>query len=419
VVSHQQSRPVEQINLDQRRAAALSEIECNRFSGESSRMSQSMRTTSQAAFEGLGFAPPDKICDFAVPSKKMDAKQGQCAQESAQAIELAQAPVSPQERRERSDNLRDEEKLIAKFRKIHEVLRNSAEIVFETQGIPAEQAILAAAKKNAITFVGETHTYNGKRNPNREMLADLMKDLPKGSRLAIELPDTLKPVFEQFNKSPQGSDLVIPEKIEGKYGQQACDLLRAVKETSPDLVRVWIAARDAGIQVVPINNEWSLMPPGDPDQPAVIEARDQYMKDRLKGLYDEDKNTPIVAWLGSLHGALRGAGVRKWAAQLLAEDEQFRKSGGTVTSFHTQIAEEGEEFTLHPLTDKFKKPLSVPTYTGGQANAVGVMSLFENPLVNLNRLADFDNVIVYPRAKAGGRPAREPLSKPAPAIGRS
>jgi hypothetical protein len=251
------------------------------------------------------------------------------------------------------------------------------------------------------------------------MLAKVMPDLPKGSRLAIELPSVLQPVFDQFNNGAKGSELVIPDKLEGQYGQQALALLQAIKERSPDIVRVWKAARDAGIKVVPINNDWSLMPPDDPNRPAAIAARDQHMKDKLMDLYEKDKSTPIVAWLGSLHGALRGPSSRKGAAQLLDEDDQFKKNGGTITSFHTQIAEEGADLTLHPLTDKFKKPVSAPTWTGGEANALGVMSLFENPLTNVHRLADWDNVIVYPRAKANGRPAKDPVSRTAPEIGRS
>lgn len=122
-------------------APAAGSADYQHFGGDSARIVNGMRTASQAAFERLGFAPAQDICDFATALPNAGAAPGESAQKSAHTIELAQAPAPPRERGDDAKQVGNEENLIARFRKIHEEMRKRAEVIFDKQGMPAEQVI--------------------------------------------------------------------------------------------------------------------------------------------------------------------------------------------------------------------------------------------------------------------------------------
>ncbi len=317
----------------------------------------------------------------------------------------------PVQRSDRPGEHRDgpsREEILKKLEELEKIIRKeTAEQVekatkyIKDKGTDPKAAILDSVKNNHVTFLGEIHTV-GTENPHRQMVRDALKEMPPGSRLATELPDVLKPVFDKFNESKKGSDFEIPDKLDGPYAKEALELLRKVKEMSPDIIDMWKAARDNGIKVVPIDNAASVMPDSDPNKATEMARRDQNMKDHLLKMVKDDPKSRVIAELGNLHAARSPDGKERFksAATLLSEDADFKKMGGKIQTFYAQIAEgHGIGAALFPATLELDKPLTVKTKQDGKANDVGKVPIFESPRVNAQfgyKLDSFDNVIVYP-----------------------
>jgi hypothetical protein len=276
----------------------------------------------------------------------------------------------------------------------------AADYILEKGGEP-KAAIVESVKKNNVTFLGEMHTVDTS-NPHRELIAETMKDLPKGSRLAIEVPDVLKPVFDKFNKSKPGSEFEIPDKLQAEFGKQALQFLHRLKESSPELIEMWKAARDNGIKITPIDNSSSFMSPNDPRRNTSNARRDSEMKQKLLAMVKENPASHIVAELGNLHAgrAPEGKSPHRSVAALLSSDSDFKNLGGKIETFYAQISEgPGKNAALWPASFAIDKPLAVKTKADGKANTVGDMPMY--PSARLNgifnyHLRDFDNVILYP-----------------------
>ncbi|MBX9669086.1 MAG: hypothetical protein K2X93_15785 [Candidatus Obscuribacterales bacterium] len=311
----------------------------------------------------------------------------------------------PGHRLDRDALLKRLDELELKVRKETEEQVEKATKYIEDKGKDPKAAILESVKNNHVTFLGEIHTV-GTENPHREMVRDALKEMPAGSRFATELPDVLKPVFDKFNASKKGSDFEIPDKLDGPYAKEALELLRKVKEKSPDIIDMWKAARDNGIKVVPIDNASSVMPDSDPNKAAETARRDQNMKDHLLKMVKDDPMSKVIAELGNLHGTRRSndKDAFKSAATLLSEDADFKKLGGKIQTFYAQIAEgHGVGGALFPATLAMDKPRTVGTKQDGKPNDVGKVPIFGSPRVNAHfghNLDSFDNVIVYPPSKS-------------------
>jgi hypothetical protein len=307
----------------------------------------------------------------------------------------------PGERPFGKDGMIDVNAIEEKIKELQMLMALEAAKFIKKEGVEPKSAMIDSVKRNNVTFLGEFHTV-GTDNPHRKMITEALKDMPKGSRLAIELPENLKPVFDKFNAGKPGSDLEIPDKLEGEYGKEALDLLKKVKEHSPDLIDMWKAARDNGIKVVPIDNTSVVMKDGDPRKNQEDAKRDQHMKDKLLEMVKEDPKSHVVAELGSLHAA-RATDDKppRSAADMLFRDPEFKKMGGKIETFFGQIGQgPGITSPLWPATLEMEKPLSVKTKgADGKPNPVGALPIFSDPRTNRvfgYDLNAYDNVITYP-----------------------
>jgi hypothetical protein len=294
------------------------------------------------------------------------------------------------------------ERLVDRIKKIEEQMVLDAVPYIQQHGTDAEKEMVDSVKKNKVTFLGEIHTV-GEPNPHREMVAKALKEMPPGSILTAELPDALKPVFDKFNASKPGSDFEIPDKLDGAYGKEALDLLRKVKEFTPDLIDMWKAAHDRGIKVEPIDSDADLRPNSDPQKAVQLAQRDQHMKDDIMKMINDNPDAHIIVEGGNMHAAHPASqddGRPLTTAQLLLADPDFQKQGGTLKSFYSEIASmTASNTTMFAATFGVHTPLAIDTKDGGSANKVGPIPVFEDPLLNSiagGKMSDFDEVIVYP-----------------------
>lgn len=288
---------------------------------------------------------------------------------------------------------------------IQEKQLDQAEPYIRENGESPTEALVSSVEENTVTFVGETHTI-GTANPHRDLFAGSLEGMPEGTQLGIELPSVLQPVFDQFNQSEPGSEFEIPETLEGEFAEESLELLRSVVQHNPDMVNIWMAARDNGIPITAIDNASAVMPDGTPGKAEANASRDEHMKEKIKEMVAGDSDAHVIAYLGSLHGARSTDpdSEPQSAAELLTADEDFQGMGGSIESFHPQIAEgAGIGLALHPLTSRFDEPISVETRDDNEnPNPVGELPLFRSPSDNAVHgygLDSFDNVIVYPPAE--------------------
>lgn len=310
-------------------------------------------------------------------------------------------PGEPGGRPRGKDGLPDITELEDKIKEIQMKMALEAAKFIKKEGVEPKAVIADAVKNNNVTFLGEIHTV-GVDNPHRKLITETFKDMPKGSRLAIELPENLKPVFDKFNEGKPGSDLEIPDKLDGEFGKEALDLLKLVKEKSPDLIEMWKTARDNGIKINPIDNTSVLMKKDDPRRVVEDAKRDEHMKDKLLAMVKEDPTSHVVAELGGLHAARSQDGKPpKSAADLLTHDPEFKKMDGKIQTIMGQIGQgDGINSALWPATLEMEKPLSVKTKDAdGKPNPVGQIPIFSSPGLNSifgYNMNAYDNVITYP-----------------------
>jgi len=327
-------------------------------------------------------------------------------------------PVSPELQRRLADVM------AAIEREQKELWRNVKDLVNRIGRSPKE-ALIEAMKRSRVLGIGEMHTINGDNNALRNFGATVMRDLHdqgKATHLAVELPKVLQPVLDKFNKDPKKGELEIPDKIIGPDGKEdtspeargGLKLLRAIKEKSPDLIKVFTAARDAGMKIACVDNNANALQfanPAHPDIPRLMSQRDADMKDNIMHIVDQPWNptgpeppSKVVAWLGGLHFAdSAGKEELRSVGELLRNELATRLEA--VTTFMSQIGDgrTADGTNLYVLTSQLNRPVSVPTRDReGHQNALSQIHLFRQPqpgFPNYN-LSSFDNVLVFPRTPA-------------------
>lgn len=271
------------------------------------------------------------------------------------------------------------------------------------QGSEPVAAILDAAGKNNVLFLGEMHNFRGDQNPMREVGIEAFKRLPPGTHLAIEIPASLKSVFDDYNKSAPNTKFEISNYVD----KLSNDVIEKAYATCAEYANFWQEAHRQGIQLIPIDSDVAL----EKLEPSKIRERmnqrDQDMKNNIKNLLLKDPDHLVVAWLGDLHGTdYKGQGESKSMVELLKEDKDLKDI--RVVSFASQLGNSnGVILSLFAATQGIEKPLSVPTTENGKSNVIGNKELMTNevfkPTFGLYTgggsatYSGFDNVVVFPR----------------------
>lgn len=222
-----------------------------------------------------------------------------------------------------------------------------------------------------------------------------MSELPPGSILAIELPSSLKPLFEKFNNN-RGSDLSLPSKFADMLSTQPKrSLLRKFFRDNPDLVNMWKSARDNGVRVVPIDAELA------PGAHASRESREATIAANLLALSDSAAGKPVVAWFGIAHAAKASEGEVPLLAKRIAESPGFASGKRKLNTVLSQLSGEYEElFPLSVLSKDVREAVGMPTVKHGKETLIGEVPLLDKATA-AKELADikvskYDHLILYP-----------------------
>jgi hypothetical protein len=262
-------------------------------------------------------------------------------------------------------------------------------------GQPAHEYLARVLKTSDVTIVGEQHTLNVP-NPHRVLGADAISELPAGSTLAVEMPSSLKPLFEEFNNSP-GSDFRLTGPIANELSlQPSLSLLRAAQTYAPEMIDMWKSARDKGIHVIPIDAE------PDPSVELTNGVREGHLADELLEL-SRAGSKPVVAWLGNMHAARNTEGGAPLLAQRLAESPEFASGQKKLSTVLSQISEtEAEHSPMQVLAKNLSEPVGIPTRQGGQETPVGDIAVLDEATAKsvqtTAKASNYDHVVLYPPA---------------------
>ncbi len=263
-----------------------------------------------------------------------------------------------------------------------------------SEGESGREYLARIAKSSDITIIGEQHTLDGP-NPHRVLGAEVLGELPPGSTLAVELPSSLKPNFEQFNNN-RGSDLPLSSQFGDMMSMQpALSLLRTINSNFPDLVNMWKSARDKGARVVPIDVEL------DPSVRLTSESREATIAANLLALSDSASGKPVVAWFGQVHAAKGTQGGIPLLAKRIAESPEFASGKRTLNTVLSQLAEkEAERSPLAVLAKEVREPVVMPTFKHGKETLIGEIPVMDKATAALVKtdikVSDYDHLILYP-----------------------
>ena len=309
-------------------------------------------------------------------------------------------------------------KVTAAIENEHRALwKNVKELVNKT-GRDPQDVLVEAMKKSRVVGIGETHTFDNDSNALTAFGINRMKNLQelgKGTDFTVELPKVLQPVLDKFNDDPKKGALAIPDKIIEKDGKEntteeatgGLKFLKQLKERSPDFMKLLAAARDAGMPIHCVDNNYTALRfanPGHPSLPKLLEQQNADIKNNIMDIVDKsikpgDPEIRVIAWLGGLHFPDgKGEEKQRSAGELLREE--LAKRHETITTFMGQIGRAQAGNTLYALTSQINRPVSVATHDSeGKPNELGKIPLFRTKQEGFPdyELSAFDHVLVFPR----------------------
>ncbi len=263
-----------------------------------------------------------------------------------------------------------------------------------SEGEPGREYLARIAKSSDITIIGEQHTLNSP-NPHRVLGAEVLSELPSGSTLAVELPSSLKSVFEEFNNN-RGSDLPLSSQFGDMMSKQpALSLLRTINSNFPEMVNMWKSARDKGVRVVPIDVEL------DPSVHLTSESREATIAANLLALSDRAAGRPVVAWFGLTHAARGVEGGVPLLAKRIAESPDFASGKRKLSTVLSQLSEkEAERWPLSVLSKDVRETVGMPTVKHGKETLIGEIPVMDEATAAQSKtdikVSDYDHLILYP-----------------------
>jgi hypothetical protein len=267
----------------------------------------------------------------------------------------------------------------------------------DVHGKAPENAIESAAQNSRLLAFGEIHPQYlpaGQIDTQRPFGIAIMKQLqqqgfthlaveqPVGGRASIDALINDKPVGSPLNVNELAarhsavSETINTTSIFDPRSQTAGGELMGLMalegnlKHSPDYVNLLLAARDAGLKVVPIDHNLAFARVMDP-------MRDTTMAEESMAILDSDKNNKVAAWLGGYHATRSETSF----AQLMARNFATRGQNEKVTSFM---------FANGRVASSSLRPTIVPTMTSDTPNSLGRF------IMNGSDIGELDHLIVIP-----------------------
>lgn len=278
---------------------------------------------------------------------------------------------------------------------------NEIKDVVNTQGTDPGVAIKDAIIHDRVVLIGEQHTLLGS-NPARLDLAGMITEL-RGSgltHLAVELPQSMQNVFDEFHRRPGEPMSKVLEELKGskKISSDDYEMLKKMVTLCPDLAYLWAKSRDWGVKIVCVDS---------PSQSTTGLAREQFMTNAVMDIVNQSPANKVLFCAGNLHAIdTRGAAPlqERRAAELIRG--QLALKGETMSTFISILGgQEGDMLSLHPLAKSLARPVSVPTHDeSGKGNVLAELNMLKIGLPGMHtELRNFDNILLYP-------PSRGPLT---------
>lgn len=251
-------------------------------------------------------------------------------------------------------------------------------------------------KNNSITIIGEEHRMDFLHNPHHAMGIELMKTLPRGSALAVEMPASLKPIFDDFNSQPAGSSFDFSSPAAKMLSlQPELGLLRTLETVDPLLLEMWKTARDRKVRVVPIDVDLNA------NSNFLTDVhREKFLADQLLALHEQNQTAPVVAWMGNAHAGRSNFGDAPMLAKQIAASPKFADGTFTLSTVLSQICGTPIDAPLRVLAGKLDAAAALPVPQSGYGKALS--KLWMNNRNNayswnlFHKVGDFDHVVLYP-----------------------
>ncbi len=267
-----------------------------------------------------------------------------------------------------------------------------------TTGQPPEQALLKAASDSTVIGLGDVHTTRD--NPARKLYADMMPKLAKVgvTDLAMELPTSLQPVFDEFMRTGKWNIPADQSRIDYR-------VLSNIIKYVPDLAKIFEQARLSGIRIACVDAAGAAFPQIPETQ------RNEAMARNIESIVKAKPDSKVAFLTGSYH-LEQGQNHLQTPTAV----ELLRKDNLKVTTFHPQLGGERDQhtgynpqrFALYPLTNEISQPVSVPT---AQTREFGKLPLWmpggDTPS---NTLSNWDNILIFPEGNKDS--LREQFRKP-------
>lgn len=269
------------------------------------------------------------------------------------------------------------------------------------QGKPLREGLKAIVAGNRVIGLGEAHTSN-EINAGREWA---IKELPNFraegiTHLGVEVADCLKPIFEKFNRTKKGEPFSIPTEMIDPVADRALRNFSLIVQAYPDLLKLWTAARDNGIKLVPMDNSHLFV--DDKVRDRYEASREKDMAKHVINVLNENPQNKMLVWIGNQHLAdTRGHYKHTMFAEELNKTLKQRNKGETLATVFTATTNtDMEDFSPTPFAQRVKEPVLVPTKNAGKANDLGVMDMFADPKTdpkNMFPMSVYDHVAFFPK----------------------
>jgi hypothetical protein len=269
------------------------------------------------------------------------------------------------------------------------------------QGKPLREGMKTIVANNQVIGLGEAHTSN-EINAGREWA---IKELPyfkaEGiTHLGVEVADCLKPLFEKFNKTKKGEPFTTPDEMADPVADSALRNFSLIVQAYPDLLKFWMAARDNGIKLVPMDNSHLFV--DDKVRDRYEASREKDMAKHVISVLNENPENKMLVWIGNQHLAdTHGHYKHTMFAEELNNTLKQRNKGETLATVFTATTNtDMKDFSPTPFAQRVKEPVLVPTKTVGKANDLGVMDMFADPKTdpkNMFPMSVYDHVAFFPK----------------------
>lgn len=268
--------------------------------------------------------------------------------------------------------------------------------VVNSQGSSPQDAIRLAVARDRVVMIGEQHTLLG-TNPTRIDLANLARQVREAgvTHLAVELPQSMQGVFNEFHKRPgEPMQRILEEmKVKKQISKEDYDVLQKMITLCPDLAQLWSNFRNWGIQIACVDDTMQ----------STGLAREQHMANAVMDIVKENANNKVIFVAGNLH-AIDTHGKApmedRRAAELLRDS--LAQRGDSMSTFVSILgAQEGDMLSLYPLAKSLTRAVSVPTHDkAGNENAVADLNMLKIGMPGLyTQMGNFDNILLYPPAR--------------------